>query len=153
MACNIVLKNYFKHYTPRSDKEPASKDFKISLNYFVLSFNISEMIDCHIHVFTNAWTALVLLVKPGNFSENLNQTFCLNLGIDWIKVLVKPVNSVNFSLSKLCWLYLLPEILTASFLFNIYQCRQEKYRVPLIELSAHNIIFSYGWKCYSKSFQ
>ncbi len=34
---NIVSKNFCKHYTPRSDKEPDVKVLKLSLNDFVLS--------------------------------------------------------------------------------------------------------------------
>ena len=64
---NIVLKILCKHGTPRSEKEPALKALKLSLNYFVLFFYISEMIDCYIYTSADViQPSRVLFVKTSN---------------------------------------------------------------------------------------
>ena len=51
---NIIQKIFCKHYTPKSDKVSASKFVKLSVNDFIWSLNISEMIDCHTYISTDA---------------------------------------------------------------------------------------------------
>ena len=46
---DIVLKMFYKHGIPRSEKEPTLKALKLSKNYFDLLVYISQIIDCYIH--------------------------------------------------------------------------------------------------------
>ena len=72
---NIFLKNFCKHSTPTSEKEPALKVLKLSSNDFVSFVYISEMIDCYIYTSADAFhPSWVQVVKPSNCNVNLKQT-------------------------------------------------------------------------------
>ena len=72
---NVVLKFFCKYGSHRSEKGPALKVLKLSLNDFVLFVYISEMIDCYINTSADVFQPSGgLFIKPSNCNVNLNQT-------------------------------------------------------------------------------
>ena len=146
---NIVLKTFCKHYTSRSNRKPTSKVFKLSLNDFVLSVYISELI-----VIYTFWlmpsSLFVLLVEPSNFNENLNCTLHSIPGVDCRRL----VSSMNVSVITLRASYLLSEILTTSWfcliLISVHSNSFNSFNFQHILLSYS---IRYWSKCYSKYFQ
>ena len=95
----------------------------------------------------------VLLVESSNLNENLNCTLYSIHGVDWIKGLVRYVNSVNVfvSVPTSCGSYFLPETSTSTLFCLILISVQNKntyfhlsnfQHIPLSSGMSQNVILS-----------
>ena len=74
----LFLKNFCKHYTPRSDKESALKVLKFFKNDFALSGNIFGMIVIYTFWLMPSSPLQELFLNITNFNKNFEPLFLFN---------------------------------------------------------------------------